>query len=267
MLRRVIVDENGTIVSVQSVPERTAPPSSKKGTGGKPKAKKRYRPKPEFKWEPSTGLRVSEEGDRIALDRQRLEEKRRQEKEKAASMRAAEEALKRAEGKLPAVGRLTNFDEAYALGVAAGTALSPNYPLAIAAFKKAYALDPRRKVRRGRKPDPGLFEAPMKLAAAYRLNGQLHEAQKMYEWVLGHHDNRTARMGLAAVHEDKGDYSKALKLYKEWVRTRDPYDAGALQGVARTLRRLGRDAEARGWNERVRRASDRLEAPPRTRRG
>lgn len=43
--------------------------------------------------------------------------------------------------------------------------------------------------------------------------------------------------------------------------------AGALQGVARTLRRLGRDAEARGWNERARQASDRLEAPPRTRRG
>ncbi len=266
MPRRVIVDENGTIVSVQSVPERTVPPSSKKGTGGKPKAK-RYRPKPEFKWEPSTGLGISEEGDRLALDRRRLEEKRRQAKEKAASMRAAEEALKRAEGKLLAVERLTDFDEAYALGVAASKASSPNYPLAIAAFKRAYALDPRRKVRRGNKPDPGLFEAPMRLAAAYRLNGQLYEAQKMYEWVLGHHDNRTARMELAAVHEDKGDYSKALKLYKEWVHTRDPYDAGALQGVARTLRRLGRDAEARGWNERVRRASDRLEAPPRTRRG
>ena len=37
---------------------------------------------------------------------------------------------------------------------------------------------------------------------------------KMYEWVLEHHDNRFARVGLAAVHEDNGEHVKALRLYK-----------------------------------------------------
>jgi tetratricopeptide (TPR) repeat protein len=79
---------------------------------------------------------------------------------------------------------MTNFEEAYALGVTTSKASPPNYPLAIVAFSKAYRLDPRRKVKPGSKPDPGLFEVPTRLAAAYRLNGQLDKAQKMYEWVL-----------------------------------------------------------------------------------
>jgi tetratricopeptide (TPR) repeat protein len=238
------VDENGLVVSVDSVPERKTPFSSKKSTGGKTGAKKRYRPTPEFKWAPSTGPKLAKGIDRSALDRWRVEERRRQAKEKAVRIRTAEEALKRTEDKIPTVEQLTDFDEAYALGVAASTASSPNYPLAIAAFKKAYRINPRRKVRPGRKPDPGLFEVPMKLAAAYRLNGQFYEAQKMYEWILNHHDSRIARMELAAVYEDSGKHSKALKLYKEWVLTRDPHDARALHGVARTLRKLGRGEEA-----------------------
>lgn len=53
--------------------------------------------------------------------------------------------------------RATDFEGAYALGVAASKASSPNYAVAIAAFKKAYRLDPRRRLRLRRKPDPGLF--------------------------------------------------------------------------------------------------------------
>ena len=87
----------------------------------------------------------------------------------------------------------TDFEEAYALGVAASKAPSPNYAVAIAAFKRAYTLDPRRRVSPGRKPDPGLFEVPTRLAAVYRLNGQAYEAQKMYEWVLSRYDSRFAR--------------------------------------------------------------------------
>ena len=68
--------------------------------------------------------------------------------------------------------QVTDFDEAYTLEVAASKGSPPNHVIVIAAFRKAYRLDPRRKVRSGRKPDPGLFEVPTRLAAAYRLNGQ-----------------------------------------------------------------------------------------------
>ena len=47
----------------------------------------------------------------------------------------------------PILLRNRDFEGAYALGVA----------FAIAAFKKAYRLDPRRRLRPRRKPDPGLF--------------------------------------------------------------------------------------------------------------
>jgi tetratricopeptide (TPR) repeat protein len=137
---------------------------------------------------------------------------------------------------------MTGFEEIYALGVAS-KASSPNYAVAIAAFKKAYKLDPRRKVRSGKKPDPGLFEVPTRLAAAYRLNGQLYEAQRMYEWVLEHQDSRFARVGLAAVHEDNRKHVQALQLY-ESVLDRYPSDTYALRGVARTLASLGRVEEA-----------------------
>jgi hypothetical protein len=45
------------------------------------------------------------------------------------------------------VERATDFEGAYALGVAASKASSPNYAVAIAAFKKAYRLGPRRRLR------------------------------------------------------------------------------------------------------------------------
>jgi hypothetical protein len=33
-------------------------------------------------------------------------------------------------------------------------------------------------------------------------NGQFYESQKMYEWVLKHHDSRVAKTELALLHED-----------------------------------------------------------------
>ncbi len=137
--------------------------------------------------------------------------------------------------------------------MAASKASSPDYAVAIAAFKKAYKRDPRRKVRSGKNPDPGLFEVPTRLAAAYRLNGQLYEAQKMYEWVLERQDSRFARVGLAAVHEDNRKHVQALKLY-ESVLDRHPRDPYALRGAARTLASLGRAEEATEAYERGRRA-------------
>ncbi len=156
---------------------------------------------------------------------------------------AAEVTRRRTERELRTLDEMTGFEEIYALGIAASKASSPNYAVAIAAFKKAYKLDPRRKVRSGKKPDPGLFEVPTRLAAAYRLNGQLYEAQRMYEWVLEHQDSRFARVGLAAVHEDNRKHVQALQLY-ESVLNRYPSDAYALRGVARTLASLGRVEEA-----------------------
>lgn len=139
--------------------------------------------------------------------------------------------------------------------MATSKASTPNYDVAIAAFKKAYKLDLRRKVSLGKKPDPGLFEVPTRLAAAYRLNGQLYEAQKTYEWVLEHHDSRFAKVGLAAVHEDNRKHIQALKLY-ESVLDRHHRDAYALRGVARTLASLGRVDEAIKAYEKAAEASD-----------
>ncbi len=193
---RVVVDQNGLVVSVDDGPERTAPPSSTGSVGGKTGANKKRKGKPKVKWSPKRTTGFS------AAARRRVQQERsRQEQEKAAQIRAAEEAMRQAEEKFAAVEQLTDFDEAHALGVAASNASSPDHPLAIAAFKKAYRLDPRRKVKSGRKPEPGLFEVPMKLAAAYKRNGQFYESQKMYEWVLKHHDSRIAKAELAAVHE------------------------------------------------------------------
>lgn len=142
-----------------------------------------------------------------------IEAKRRSaEKDKARKL-AAEETRKRTEKELRALEELTGFEEVYAFGVAASKATTPNYIVAIAAFKKAYKLDRRRKVSPGKKPDPGLFEVPTRLARAYRLNGQLYEAQKTYEWVLDRHDSRFAKVGLAAVHEDNRRHVQALNLY------------------------------------------------------
>ena len=202
------------------------------GTAGKFKPlKKRKRPRTRYQPQRSEWAHPFIEAKRSAA-----------EEDKARKL-AAEEARKRTEKELRVLEELIGFEEVYALGVAARNATPPNYTVAIAAFKKAYKLDPRRKVRRGKKPAPGLFEVPTRLAAAYRLNGQLYEAQKTYEWVLEHHDSRFARVGLAAVYEDNRKHVDALKLY-ESVLDRFPNDTYALRGVARTLASLGRVDEA-----------------------
>ncbi len=175
--------------------------------------------------------------------RRRQEERRRRAKEEEVRLRAAEAAWRRTAEELRAVEQLTDFEEAYALGVAASKASVPNYPLAIAALKKAYRLDPRKRIRRGENPDPGLFEVPTRLAAVYRLSGRRYEAEKMYKWVLDRQDSRFARVGLAAVLEDNSKHSQALMLY-EGVLDRHPNDSYALRGVARTLANLGRIEDA-----------------------
>ncbi len=148
------------------------------------------------------------------------EAKREKERERAEAERLAE-ALRRVEA-------TTSFDEAYGIGVEASKKDdASNRRLAIAALKKAYRIDPRRKVRPGEEPDPGLFEVPVRLAAVYRRAGMLYEAEKMYGWVLERLDSPPAKTGLAAVHEDRGGHLKALELYRTgrcsratpWTRT------------------------------------------------
>lgn len=141
------------------------------------------------------------------------------------------------------VQELTTFEEARGLGIAAASSEPPNHPVAIAAFKKAYELDPRRRLRPGEAPPAGLFEVPTRLARAYRKSGQHYRAQKMYEWVLARHDSRAAKVGLAAVHEDKGRHAVALALYEE-VLSQSPHNPYALRGIARTLASLDRAEEA-----------------------
>lgn len=250
MPRRITVDENGLVVAVESVPERMGSPSSKGSTRGM--ARKKRRRTPNFEWNPSTG-QTTADYSASGLARRRARESRRAKEGAAQQAEAVARARRQAE-EVRAVAHLTDFEEVYVLGVNASKGSPPNFPLAIAAFSKAYRLDPRRKVKPGAKPDPGLFEVPTRLAAAYRLNKQPYQAQKMYEWVLEHHDSQFARVGLAAVYEDKGKHVQALKLYQS-VLNRNPDNRFALRGVARTLANLGRDEEASKAYKKARRLS------------
>lgn len=138
---------------------------------------------------------------------------------------------------------LTDFEEARKMGIAASEATPPSYTLAVAAFKKAYTLDPRRKLQRGQKPPSGLFEVPIRLARVFRKSGEHYKAQTLYEWILARHESVAARVGLAAVHEDKRRHEVARELYEE-VLSREPNNPYALRGIARTLSSLGRPDEA-----------------------
>lgn len=137
---------------------------------------------------------------------------------------------------------ITSFWEAYSLGVATSKGFQPNYPLAEAAFKRAWELGPRENVRRG-ETDSGLFEIPTRLARVYRQSGQLDRAQRVYEWVLKKVDSQYAKVGLAAVQEEHGRHAEALELYEE-VLAVDPNDSHALRGMAKTLSSLGRIDQA-----------------------
>jgi tetratricopeptide (TPR) repeat protein len=168
--------------------------------------------------------------------------------EKARARRRAEEARQAEKARAKAedfrrVEAMTSFEEAYDFGVVASKGSRPDYPLAIAALKKAWILDPRKSDRRGEKPNPGLFEVPTRLARIYRKTGQLDRARLTYEWVLTYNDSRFAKVGLAAVHEACGRHTEALDLYEE-VLSRIPRDPYALRGMAKALSSLRRFKEA-----------------------
>lgn len=233
-LKKIAREWDAALVRTQRKPAENSNPVTRSRQGGS-----RYQKAEQARRSESARFRLAQE-DKV----------RRQVAEEQARKKAAEKARRKTEKELRALEELTGFEEIYALGIAASKASSPNYVVAIAAFKKAYRLDPRRKVRPGRKPNPGLFEVPTRLAAAYRSNGQLYEAQRTYEWVLEHQDSRFAKVGLAAVYEDNRKHVQALELY-ESVLDRYPTDAYALRGVARTMASLGRVEEATDAYERA----------------
>lgn len=196
------------------------------------------------------------EAARSEAEKERAEAARLAEEERMKAEKERTETARRAED-LRTVEATTSFEVAYAIGVARSKGDPPDYDLAIAALKKAYRVDPRRKVGPGEAPDPRLFEAPTRLARVLRDARQLDEAERMYLWVLERHDSRYAMTGLAAVYEDKGEHQKALETY-EGVLERYPRDPYALRGIARTFSSLGRVDEAiRAYYEAAQTASDR----------
>lgn len=126
---------------------------------------------------------------------------------------------------LQEVGGLICFEEARSLGVAARNGSHPNYPLAIAAFRKAFELDRRR------------YDVVTMLAATYRACKQLEKAEKVYRWVLTREDSTFARVGLAAVYADTKRPAKARKLYEE-VLDQEPVNSYALMGLGRVFYNL-----------------------------
>lgn len=110
---------------------------------------------------------------------------------RAEAKRRAEEAKKaRAEHEklaedLRGVEAMTSYREAYNLGVATSKHSRRNYPLAEAAFKKAWELGPKKRFREQVSSrstiDLKLVDVPTRLARVYRGTGQLDQAQKTYE--------------------------------------------------------------------------------------
>lgn len=178
--------------------------------------------------------------------------------EEAVRRRAKrEEKRERRERLFREIEGIEGFEEAralgilYAGGIKGGTSYSAGQgavgidrELAVAAFRRAYSIDPRRRTKAGgERLDPGLFEVPTRLGGVYRAMGEPDEAAKVYEWVLSHHDSRFARVGLAAVREDQGHHEEALEHY-EMVLASHLGDSYALKGMARVLASLGREEEA-----------------------
>lgn len=155
--------------------------------------------------------------DRAQRRRQQAEVRRRQKEAEKARMLA--EDLQEVEG-------LNSFVEARSLGVAARGGRHPNYPLAIAAFRRAFELDRRR------------YDVLTMLAATYRAYKQPMKAEKVYRWLLNREESMVAKTGLAAVYADMGKPVKARELYEE-VLHREPANSYALMGLGRTLYQLG----------------------------
>lgn len=154
--------------------------------------------------------------------------KRRQEEDRRSRERARVWTKRRLRRKqnLRRVDSLTSFDEARSLAVAAKEASSPDYELAIAAFRKAFMLDPSRK---------GIL---VSLAATYRADRHLSKAEKLYAWILEHKGGTAAQIGLAAVYRDMKRPEEACKLYKSVLHER-PDDLYALKGIAGVYSDLG----------------------------
>lgn len=142
----------------------------------------------------------------------------------------AEEARVLAED-LQVAGGLNDFEEARSLGVVARRGRPPNYPLAIAAFRRAFELDRRR------------YDVLTMLAATYRAYKQLGKAEKVYRWLLAREDSTHARVGLAAVYTDTARPAMARELYEE-VLDREPANPYALMGLGRVLYALDLPDEA-----------------------
>lgn len=151
-----------------------------------------------------------------AAGRAHAEARRRREEAERARMSAED---------LQEVGDLSSFEEARSLGIAARSGSHPNYPLAIAAFRKAFELDRRR------------YDVLTMLAATYRACKQLEKAEKVYRWILAHEDSTFARVGLAAVYADTKRPAKARKLYEE-VLDQEPANSYALMGLGRVFYNL-----------------------------
>lgn len=189
-----------------------------------------------------SGWEGAEERAKEAREKRRAEAARREREalaraERDQERRRAREARRRADEEraeeLRRVEAIDDFEEAHRIGVAASKGAIPDHPLAIAALRRAWKLDPSKE------------RVPVlnRLAAVYRKDGQLDLARRAYEWVLDRHDNRYSRVGLAAVYEDLERHDDALEQY-EAVLARYPDDSHALRGMARTLASLGRTDEA-----------------------
>ena len=116
---------------------------------------------------------------------------------------------------------ITRFSEARQLGISACERRPLSYTLAIVAFRKAFQLDPARKLAPGERPPPELLVLT-RLARVYRKAGQLDKAQRVYEWILGHCDTVHARVGLAAVYEDTRRHKDGARALRRGAQTALP---------------------------------------------
>ncbi len=170
--------------------------------------------------------------------RERAEARFEREQARAEKERARAEEFR-------SVREITSFREALAVGIAAGEGETPDYAIAAVALERADELEPGR---------PGLLT---RLARVYRCKRELDKAEETYRRALRLEDSRFAKVGLAAVLQDKDRPLEAKEMYRE-VLARYPDDAFALRGLGRTLASLGRYEEA---TEAFERAADAAEGP------
>lgn len=128
-------------------------------------------------------------------------------------------ALDRVEAKIKeisdkeCIGEIKKYDEAFQIGMNAKNNGDINF--AILALKKAIELKPTAY-------------ALTALAAAYRAEGLLDQAEVLYRNVLKIDDNAVVRTGLAAVLKDKRSFKEVEKLIEETLKV-DNNDIFALR--------------------------------------